>query len=47
MDYAIDPKEDVMSTVLDRQQSPSTVHQELRVRRYKPLIGAVIWSITA
>jgi taurine dioxygenase len=45
MNYAIDPKEDVMSTVLDRQQSPSTVHQELRVRRYKPLIGAVIDNV--
>jgi hypothetical protein len=36
MDYAIDPKEDVMSTVLDRQQSPSTVRRGFS----KPGVGA-------
>jgi taurine dioxygenase len=41
----IDPKEDAMSTVLEHQQSQSTTHQDLRVRRYKPLIGAVIESV--
>ena len=31
-----------MSTVLEKQQPQATAHQNLRVRQYKPLIGAVI-----
>lgn len=34
-----------MSTVLEQPQSQADAHQELRVRRYKPLIGAVIENV--
>ncbi|CAD6520816.1 Alpha-ketoglutarate-dependent taurine dioxygenase [Paraburkholderia hiiakae] len=34
-----------MSTVLEQPQSQAGAHQELRVRRYKPLIGAVIENV--
>ena len=34
-----------MSTVLEQPQSHVDGHQELRVRRYKPLIGAVIENV--
>jgi taurine dioxygenase len=34
-----------MSTVLEVQQSQSAAHQDIRVRRYKPLIGAVIENV--
>jgi taurine dioxygenase len=34
-----------MSTVLEPHQSESSAHQNLQVRRYKPLIGAVIESV--
>jgi taurine dioxygenase len=45
IEHAINPKEDAMSTVLDHQQPQSVSHQELHVRRYKPLIGAVIENV--
>lgn len=34
-----------MSTVLELQHPQSVAHQELRVRQYKPLIGAVIENV--
>jgi taurine dioxygenase len=34
-----------MSTVLEQHASQAGAHQELRVRRYKPLIGAVIENV--
>ena len=34
-----------MSTVLDHPQPQADVHQDLHVRRYKPLIGAVIDNV--
>ncbi|WP_144114014.1 TauD/TfdA dioxygenase family protein [Paraburkholderia sp. BCC1886] len=34
-----------MSTVLEHQSQQSAAHQPLRVRRYKPLIGAVIENV--
>jgi taurine dioxygenase len=37
--------ENLMSTVLDHPQSQSAAHQDLQVRRYKPLIGAVIENV--
>jgi taurine dioxygenase len=38
--------ETIMSTVLDHPQSQAgNAHQDLRVRRYKPLIGAVIENV--
>ncbi|WP_244146070.1 hypothetical protein [Paraburkholderia caledonica] len=34
-----------MSTVLDHPQSQADTHQDLHVRRYKPLNGAVIDNV--